>query len=236
MKQAKAIFVMLVLVLLTLLSSCKLGTSQNMELAVCGSYAVPGMFCYELKGGTYSCEILEEDSQGRILFEYVAKDHISSTEKTAYVICQGIDSEYVYFYEDICYAFSPADEEALKALKEQNHWDLPLEQERMSRRKNSVTLDLFISLDCDLEYSKVRDACCKELGIEASQIKELCFLDGNGASQELYLLCAEEQESQRSYFVFADISYSVSVMEIPEQQISTEEIMEFKEVNGWKYS
>ena len=235
MKQFKAIFVMLVFVLLTLLSSCKLGTSQDMELAVCGSYAVPGMFCYELKGDTYSCEVLEEDSQGRILSEYVTKDHISGKEKTAYVICQDIDSEYVYFYEDICYAFAPADEEALKALKEQNHWNLPLEQGRMSRRKNSVTLDLFISLDCDLEYSKVRDACCKELEIESSQIKELCFLDGNGASQELYLLCVEEQESPRSFFVLADASYSVSVMEIPEQQVSAEAIMQFKEANGWKY-
>ena len=105
----------------------------------------------------------------------------------------------------------------------------------MSRRKNSVTLDLFISLDCDLEYSKVRDACCKELEIESSQIKELCFLDGNGASQELYLLCVEEQESPRSFFVLADASYSVSVMEIPEQQVSAEAIMQFKEANGWKY-
>ena len=44
--------------------------SEDMKLAVCGSYAVPGMFCHDLKGGTYSCDVIERDSYGRILFLY----------------------------------------------------------------------------------------------------------------------------------------------------------------------
>lgn len=58
-----SIFIMLCL----LCMACGDEVSSD-ALVVCGSYAVPGMFCFDLKGGTYDLEILEEDSQGRIMY------------------------------------------------------------------------------------------------------------------------------------------------------------------------
>lgn len=78
------------------LSGC-VDESENLKLAACGSYAVPGMFCHDLKGGTFTCNVVERDSYGRILFWYETTNIITRNKEKVYLICQEMDSKYVYF-------------------------------------------------------------------------------------------------------------------------------------------
>ena len=79
-----------IVVLLLVLAGCG-HVSQSLELAVCGSYGVPGMMCFDLKGDSYSCEIKETDSSGRILFTYAAYNQIAQEDAVFLVICQHTD-------------------------------------------------------------------------------------------------------------------------------------------------
>ena len=156
---------------LTVLISCK-DISPRHEMLVCGSYSVPGMICYDLKGGKFDCEILEEDSHGRILYEYTTKNVITDKEETALVICQMFDSEYVYFYEDKCYLLSGYENSEIDKLKEQNDWNEALDQSKMSRREINISFDLVLMTDSKIEANSVRSACRKELGINDKQLQE----------------------------------------------------------------
>lgn len=148
----------------TLFISCS-AISPTMTLAVCGSYAVPGMFTAELKGNHYSCEILEEDDYGRVLFEFKGDSVLSGNEETAVVICQKYDEEYVFFLEDRCYCLNPSDPSDVDQLKQENAWNKPLELEKMSRRQIRVSSDLFLMTESSLSISKITNLVCYQKNI-----------------------------------------------------------------------
>ena len=139
MSRKKGFFVYLIL-LVVVITGCT-GISEEKGLAACGSFAVPGMFCFDLKGGSFSCEVLERDAQGRILFLYETTSCITNNWEKAYVICQRLESATVYFYEDMCYLFA-TDSVGLEALKDKNDWSKPLNNEKMAKRDFNVSADL----------------------------------------------------------------------------------------------
>lgn len=90
---------------------------------------------YNVPGGEVPVSFVEEiekDSYGRILFSYTVKDDFYPI--AAYVICQKIDDEYVYYYEDYCVlaseTFSGILENDLSDLKLQNDWEKPFLEEK----------------------------------------------------------------------------------------------------------
>ena len=101
-----------------------------------GSSAVPGLYCSDLKSGTYTVNILERDGQGRILYEYTTKSLITGEQETAVVICQKCDNDFVYFYEDKCYLTGEPSEEEIRQLKVQNRWG---EETPLRARQNENT-------------------------------------------------------------------------------------------------
>ena len=139
--------------LLLCLVSCG-GVHLEADLAVCGVYSVPGMFCADLKGGSVSSNIIDEDLEGRILFDYSTFNIITGKKESAFVICQFRDGDYVYFYEDVCYCLEKNDQQAIESFMTENDWGQPLDFNKMSRRKVKVTIDLFINTETQLEYKK----------------------------------------------------------------------------------
>lgn len=233
MRLFKRIFVLLPMILL-ILTGCK-SNSQQMDLAICGSYGVPGMFCHELKGGTYYCEILETDSQGRVLFSYTTHSVITDEDETAIVICQAIDSKNVYFYEDQCYLLGEPEDSDIEPLKEQNDWDCVLDYSKMSKRSNKVSFDLYIVTNNELVHKDVKNACTEELGIEESQIKELCILDKDPSGSGLYRLIVENDGIDEKYYVLVNTDYEVALMEGSNEHAAPADIALFKQSNGWEY-
>lgn len=135
---------MFILFMILLLSSCKAPISQEISLAACGSFSIPGMYCYELKGGSFNCEVLETDVQGRCLFAYSTWNEITEQEETAYVICQKYNQEQVSFYEGMCYTFENDSQQEFKELKELNDWNCDLDESKMTNCFYSVSFDLFL--------------------------------------------------------------------------------------------
>ena len=147
------------ILLIILITGCT-RISVDKELAACGSFAVPGMFCSDLKGGSFSCKVLERDTQGRILFSYETTSCITNNWEQAYVICQRSDPSAVYFYEDICYILA-ADTADLEVLKTANDWNKPLNEEKLAKREYGVSADLFLVTSDKLELPKIIDACMR---------------------------------------------------------------------------
>ena len=120
--RVRKIYAIALLMLIALLSGCG-STNKRDHLVACGSYAVPGMDCSDLKGNHYTCEMLEEDSYGRVLFSYEIYNVVSGKEENALIVCQLMDGEDVYFYEDVCFLIGDYNDEDIVQIKEKNDWE-----------------------------------------------------------------------------------------------------------------
>lgn len=217
------------------LSGCSEGVSDSIHLQICGSYSVPGMFCPDLKGYESIVEVLEQDSKGRILYEYTSYNLVTEKRETALVLCQTADKEYVYFYEDQCYLLPDYCESDIGALKERNDWDAPLNEEKMSKRKIEATLDLYIITDSPLSYSQVKGVVCQTMNITQDEVKELSFVDMDSGGKTLYWLYFDKDGVQEKYLVLVNRLYEVSFLKIINSEIDTEALTAFKQENRWIY-
>ena len=234
MTQKRPMMFLLLISILLSLAACS-STDVHIELAVCGSYAVPGMFCSDLKGGSFSCEIWEEDGQGRILYEYTTTNHISQKEETVLLICQKIDDSYVYFYEDICYLSPGYTAEDIELLKDRNDWDAAVDETKLSRRTKTISFDLYIVPETFSEYRSLRTACIQALQITEEQVQDILILDADGRGKELYLLVAENDTGEQQFLTIVDAAYHVSTMEIIGGIVSPDEVATFKQESEWSY-
>ncbi len=154
------------------------------SLLICGAYAVPGMFYPEIKGSVTSCDVLEEDEYGRILFLYTAPNVITDKNETVAIICQKNTKENVYFYENDCYKLLSENSYDLSQLKQSNDWNQPLNENKMTYRKKAVSYDNVIITGSAFDIEKIKDICCKHFVVNSSDIIELCLDDvkPNGTS------------------------------------------------------
>jgi len=232
MKKAKSALLLILCVLL--LAGCRTH-SKNFDVVACASFAVPGMICNDLKGRGYTCEILETDAQGRVLFSYATKNLITGEEETAVVICQASTSRRVCFYEDICYYFGKPDVQKTGALKEINDWGEPLDYSKMSRRAYSITLDLYLSRGNKPNYDKVVSACTNAFHTTKANIAELVFQDTDAQGSSLYWFSLKEENRYVNYFVIVNQDYEVASMSLTGMLDDAAALPEFKIQNGWVY-
>lgn len=209
--------------------------NQSLELAACGSYAVPGMMCHDLKGNTFACEIKETDSYGRILFTYDTYNIIEEKNTKYYVICQRNESNRTFYYEDVCYMRYTDQEEALQNLKNVNAWNEPLKTDKMSERPINISLDLFLQVNTRTELKIVKDEFCRLAGISQDNISYSVIIDSNETGQELYVFGAEDADFVQKYLVLCDEEYNLSWMILDIGTNYEEKVVVFKRQNGWNY-
>jgi hypothetical protein len=224
--------------LVFLLSSCN-GISVTTEEQVCAIYSVPGLFAYDLKGMGDSA-ILERDSYGRTLNQYTYKNYITDTMQTVFVICQMVDEdeEYIYYYEDINYLVEVYTEEELNQLKQENDWEKPLDESKMSRRDCSYTFDVVLKNPRNdvLSGKEVRVKIFEILKMQ-EETGDSWRIDTDAIGQETWVASFEKNGETTKYFALVDLSYNVSVMEIElvDGFIDKEAYANFKKDNGWVY-
>lgn len=86
---------------------------------------------------------IEIDNFGRVLFKFSAHStfYLDAHDKwlNAFVICQKADEEQVYYYADICFVISiceqEIDEYQISTLKENNDWNNPIDDMKLTGRK-----------------------------------------------------------------------------------------------------
>lgn len=226
--------IIILLSVLFLFSACN-RQSEDLELAVCGSYGVPGMMCYDLKGQSFQLEVIERDPKGRILYSFTAYNSVTEKQETAYMICQAIDKNTVYYYEDICYLFAPASEDNINALKVDNDWGQALNQSKMSNRPINISFDLYLVTESVLDYKTVKDTFCQANGIAQSQIQNMVLLDVDPTGQELFYVALKTDATVEKYLLICDLSYNVSSYKIDGSIEDLECVSLFKANNGWCY-
>lgn len=226
-----AFIIALVLVSTCILCGCS-NVSENKKLAVCGSFAVPGMFCHDLKGGDFSCTVIERDRQGRILFLYEAANMITGQREKMYIISQEITSNSVRFYEDICY-MSQDSAGDMEVFKTANSWNESLDSGRMSQREYSISVDLFIMTDLQLNHNKLKEAFCQTINIQESQVESLILLDVNQTGQEFLLFSVDVDGRLETYYAIADSNYEIAYEKT--DLSSHKQVQKFKRENGWVY-
>ena len=227
-------YIVTLLLVCILLTGCIPTESQD-YLVACGSHSIPGMFCHELKGGSYECTILEKDVEGRILYEYTTYHSLRERNETAIIVCQRYDDQYVYYYEDQCYLLGSFHESDIESLKENNDWNEPLYHDKMSRRALNVSDDRFLITDTNVSFEDGRIACCNALRIYYDQVKDLYVSDIDGAGLSLFILEIERNGSAECYLALFDANGSVVLSKIEDQKLSVKDIATFKMENGWVY-
>ena len=218
------------MLLLFSLTSCGGIHNEEHSLGICGSYGVPGLFLFEMKGDEYDIQVLERDSFGRILFLFEADSIISETKEKVFVICQKYDYNYVYFLEDYCYCDALAESSVIEQWKQDNSWDQPLDIRMMSRRPNRMTLDKFINIDSLLDYSEVRKAVYQSIG--EKETKEIVYLDSDTIQNEMY--CVKTLNGE-VFLALVNLDYNVALLPLENQKIHPQTLANFKAENGWVY-
>ena len=205
-------------------------------LLVCGSYAVPGIFYSDMKGPETDCRIIETDSFGRVLFEFIAPCFITGKTENVLVICQKADSDYVYFYEDICFSFADNNEFSVSALKEINDWNKELNIDKMAKRPILISFDGFIIINDVIAYSDVLTLCRKRLGFSDIDIRELCIDDVDAQGNEIFYIKLHDNNAAEYFlFVSTDLDYDLfEISDFPLYDIKS--FSKFKEMNGWQQS
>lgn len=225
----KGIGISIIISLLLTICGCSVNR-REVNLAICGSFAVPGMFCHNLKGDTNECVILEEDSYGRILYTYTTRSVITDQEETAVLICQNLASTEVYYYKDTCYLIGEWTDDELKLLKEKNDWEKPLNEDKMSSASNKTTLDNCIaSSRGKLEYQKVQESCYETLGISDALVVDFCILDTCDRGAEIYWLVVNSDTGEECYFMRVEPNYSVSYLATERTLDALNDLLAFKQ-------
>lgn len=207
-----------------------LPVSEDLKLAACGSFAVPGLYCSDLKSGTYTVNILERDGQGRILYEYTTKSLITGEQETAVVICQKCDNDFVYFYEDKCYLTGDPSEEEIRQLKVQNRWGEENALAGAAKRVVTVTVDLFLLMDVPWDVKQVRSRCREKFGITDTQIKDLVILDATSKSSLYWLTYEDGGETKTGYLL---VTEEATAFLESKTHATPEALAAFKNENGW---
>lgn len=222
----------LVLVVVLLLPSCKSEYPDHFALVTTTAFAVPCMFCSDLKQNI--CEVVEVDSYGRVLYSVTKNCVFLSEKETILVIMQKYDDKNVFFYEDICYAIEDGCEETKTVLKEQNDWNLPFNESKMSNRKRKSTLDNFLVVDSGEDYKKVLSEWNEGIG---KRLIDSSFSDYDGVSHVLYVLVVENETQQKEcYFSITDTgTYETKYLKIEDLIDYSEELIAFKQSCGWHY-
>lgn len=227
----KKLVLLPILILIVMLSSC-IRAAPVHELALCGSYAVPGMYEGDLKS-TKRPTILEEDTQGRILFEFTRPNSITGESSTAIVICQHIDADYVYYYEDQCYLYNCNLEEDIAALKTQNDWGLPLDFGKMSVRPNKIMYDMVIKTNRVLYWRDIERVLKLKLANIQATLIDHTMLDVNPNGYELHWIKAVTNKENTYYYAIIDTDYNIAFTLVESPTIDPLEIAAFKNANRW---
>lgn len=224
----KILFIVLMIGIAVSAVGCFQHHDISLTLKVCGSFAVPGMYCSDLKGQESTVKQLEEDSQGRILFEYCTKNVITKQEETAIVIMQKYDNKNVFFYENNCFVLVNDQETDLESLKQKNDWGAPLDENKLARRSYRITLDLFLAFDTSIETNRALDKAVQVIDSDAKRIGS-CILDVSEKGSELFWIELQKEELTSQYLFIVSPSYEIVWIEIAEASSYLNDLMAFKQ-------
>lgn len=204
-------------------------------------------------------ETIEEDAYGRVLYKVeCSKDPLfyqcfgEQGPLIAFFICQHIDNQLVYYYEDDCFmVFANAEDfssvEQIK-LKEQNDWNQPLDYNKMFSRGIIPKEKQGYKYTTDqrkIETGDAKDAFLKQIHLGEEEYAYLELLDSDKQGRKLLIVVVKKFKSGG----VIDVSTIHSYLEMfdtrnPDENVVIEEITDpkhiwiqikaFKQQNQWR--
>lgn len=263
-------FCTVLLVALLIGCSCHIGMEprwyegNHMELYTMAAFNVIGVDGREKEP---VIRILETDDYGRELFcvtfrnpvfySFYSNDTVENMCAIAYMICQKAEKYQVFYYEDVCYRicknegmFSP---EERNSLKEQNDWNKPLNDAKMTFRSiiksntqklEAMPLDYDTAFDIDLYKQELFWSLTPKISKDRMLS---AFLDCNQQGKSLIVVWSwssindydnnEPDSNLMAYFMMLE-SDSLQTKKGTTKRILDPdhywiELHDFKEENGW---
>lgn len=227
------IFITLICMCVVLLCSCSESNPNKKMLCAVASYSVPGMSFSDTI--LPEVQIIEQDDYHRVLFTYANPEADGEQEQTVWIICQKITRKQFYYYEDFNYSFQ-GDQAAIDALKQQNDWGKPLEEQKFSVRKpkfNAFFSTPGIVSSSVLDRKEISKAIKDNYNYSTTNFG---FCDADGSGNELWIFELNKDGAISEYFVFANSKYEVELLEIVNGIFDPEDLHEFKMNCGWSFN
>lgn len=228
-----AISITLICIYVILFVSCNESSPSKDMLCAVASYSVPGMSFSDTI--LPEVQIIEQDDYHRVLFTYANPEVDGEQVQTVWIICQKITRKQFYYYEDFNYSFQ-GDQSAIDALKQQNDWGEPLDEQKFSVRKpkfNAFFSTPGIASISNLDRKEISHAIKDNYGYLTTNF-ECCDVDRNG--NELWIFELKKGEAISEHFVIANSKYEVMLLEIVNGTFSPKELHEFKVDCGWSFN
>lgn len=234
-----------------LLSSCvsSLPVNQHIALTVLKAY-VPTFPVDDSR--SERDKIIEEDDYGRVMLAYSSSYDIFYPANTvAIAIMQKYDKDNIY-YDDLFYIISSdftvdfvdVSSPEIVSLKDQNDWNKPLDEEKMSSRKISLASDNTVvredheesNKEFEMFWDEVDEYIRKHFEYVGKKVEFMLFYDFDRKSKELYLAVDEISEGEyECYLVLRDVHGGFNVMKIVDLYNYQKDLADFKKANGWNY-
>lgn len=241
MKRKLAILICLLLIML-LLHGCRIYGGEHHDLyqqikssVLCTNGTQPNL--------GIQIEVVECDNYGRRLFRYSM--YVAGTDAYEWIcviaVSQQTKSRWVYYYEDINFimaeTFEEIDDHAVEALKVQNDWGQPLDEQKMTKRKIYGERD-----HVKQSYANFVETMQIPTGGDVSP--RLSDFDGKGKVLYYYFIYDADWEDDisvdtRSYIaVFnEDGTYDAGIwiVELEDPYGYQKQLHELKIANGWTF-
>lgn len=190
-------------------------------------------------GESDKIEVLEQDSNGRILFLFTTNMWFGDKNGLcSLMICQKTDEKYAYFYPDYHFVLANTKEEFTKErtenLKIINDWNQEMDDKKLTKVKIERTKDIDnyagsqktkIFEDKDLVDFEIENIIMTRLGVDKEK-RGLYYVD----------FTDKEHNYLRSYMLILNEDYSYEdtyLEEIEDVWNYQEQLKEFKELNNW---
>ena len=209
--------------------------------------------------------VIERDQEGRILFEvsfgrkaFYYKDYGNDSARLyAYAVCQQYDDQFVYYYEDICFAVfqdqAAFSQEQKDGLKETNDWNMPLDDSRMTKKailpEESEGRKLpYLSIGYEraekIEDYRAIEVFQKTVSVADREQVYADILDIDSEDRLLIIVTVLQRksfdkikmETIRSYFMIYDTnsdSQAAPIVEIESAETFADQLIVFKSQNAW---
>lgn len=196
----------------------------------------------------------EEDEYGRILFQFSIGNLMNSyfNGLRGYGICQKIDGEYAYYYDDFWYIgatqFEDISEDDIIRLKETNDWGKEIDESKPLSKVKSFSKAYETNL---FDISEKEEESAMELFGELKNISDdklenydISYSCRDSSGKTLFYIATGEDryaeeayKTSKMYAIIVDengVAEEKSILDIEDPYNCAAEVSAFKIANGWK--
>ena len=231
----KIYYLVITIFLITLITGCNVFIKEDKQFSALKTEAVYSSFGYPgyARDGV---NVIEEDKNGRILYEFYGQNFANHYGITHILVCQYIDyeEELVYYYPENNFEIYLINEqisyEQIEQLKALNDWDKDIDLSRCISKQ----IGEYKEMNNELKIANIFDALNIDIEQKYKKII-LCDTDKNGLKLYAVKLAKDEKTYKIFAFMLKNDDYTdYDIIEITDWDY-IDVIKSFKIKHNWTY-